>query len=64
LFNGAIVNSVLGKTEKRIHIIKAKCMDCDSDYDVNNYFDECPKCGSHLKNIYQGKELRVKSLEV
>ena len=62
----AIANSVLENAEKRIHIInaKAKCMDCDYDYDIENLFDTCPKCGSHFKNVYQGKEMRVKSLEV
>jgi len=62
----AVANSVLEHAEKRIHTItsKAICLDCNYDYDIENYFDECPKCGSHLKNIYQGKEMRVKSLEV
>ncbi len=62
----AVANSVLEKAEKRIHLIKAKakCMDCGFDYDIENLFDTCPKCGSYFKDIYQGKEMRVKSLEV
>ncbi len=62
----AVANSVLEKAEKRIHLIKAKakCMDCGFDYNIENLFDTCPKCGSYFKDIYQGKEMRVKSLEV
>ena len=62
----AVANSVLEHAEKRIHIIKAKakCADCGFDYDIENLFDTCPKCHSPFKDIYQGKEMRVKSLEV
>ncbi len=62
----AVANSVLENAEKRIHVIKAKakCADCGFDFDLENYFDSCPKCGSQFKDIYKGKELRVKSLEV
>ena len=62
----AIANSVLEHAEKRIHVInaKAKCMDCDFDFEIKNLFDTCPKCGSQFKDVYQGKEMRVKSLEV
>ncbi len=62
----AIAGSVLEKAEKRIHVIKAKakCVECGFDYDIENFFDSCPKCGSHFKDIYKGKEMRVKSLEV
>jgi hydrogenase nickel incorporation protein HypA/HybF len=27
-------------------------------------YDACPKCNSYFKDILQGKELKVKSLEV
>ncbi len=32
--------------------------------DIINIYDSCPKCDSFLKGIIQGKELRVKALEV
>jgi len=62
----AIAGSVLEKAEKRIHIIpaKAKCLECDHIYEIENLFDECPVCGSHFKDIFQGKEMRVKSIEI
>jgi len=62
----AVEGSVLQNAEKRIHIIeaKAKCLECDTVFDMQNLFDACPKCGSHFKNIFQGKEMRVKSIEI
>ena len=43
---------------------KATCLECDNTFEMNKIFDSCPKCNSYFKNILQGKELRVKSLEV
>jgi len=62
----AVENSVLQNAERQIITIeaKAKCLDCGHTFDIQNTFDTCPKCGSYFKDIYQGKELRVKSLEI
>ena len=62
----AVKNTVLENAEKKINIIKAKaqCFDCDTIFDIENVFDPCPVCNSFLKGILQGKELRVKSIEV
>jgi len=62
----AIEGSVLQNAEKRIHVIeaKAKCLECNTVYDLKNLFDACPKCGSHFKDVFQGKEMRVKSIEI
>ncbi len=62
----AIAGSVLEHAEKRINIVnaKARCMDCEHIFDIENLFDPCPKCGSYIKDVFQGKEMRVKSLEV
>ena len=61
----AVKGTVLEKAKKHIDIIKgkAKCSDCNTEYNINYTHDNCPKCGSFLKIILQGKELRVKSLE-
>jgi hydrogenase nickel incorporation protein HypA/HybF len=40
------------------------CMDCEKDFDVHRLSDTCPHCGSYLKNIIQGKEMRVLSLTI
>ncbi|MDV7186223.1 hydrogenase maturation nickel metallochaperone HypA [Lutibacter sp. TH_r2] len=62
----AVKDSVLEKAELEIIEIlgKGKCKDCNTEFDMENIFDVCPKCSSNFKDIIQGKELRVKTLEV
>lgn len=62
----AVYNTVLEHAVKKVNIIegKAKCIDCDSVFKIDHLYDSCPKCHSYLKGILQGKELRVKALEV
>ena len=62
----AVKDTVLENAEKSTIIIEAKgkCLDCDTIFDLKNVFDPCPKCNSFLKGIIQGKELRVKYIEV
>lgn len=66
VWESAVKDTILENADKQINIIKAqgKCLDCDSIFELNKYYDSCPKCSSSLKSILQGKELRVKSLEV
>lgn len=61
----AVDETVLKNAEKRIHKIQAEaiCGDCEHHFVIENIHDSCPKCGSFLKNIIKGKELRVKSLD-
>jgi len=62
----AVKETVLENAVKRINIIKAKgkCLDCDTTFDIINIYEPCPSCNSFLKGIIQGKELKVKALEV
>lgn len=62
----AVKGTILENSVKKVNIIhgKAKCADCDTIFELNKYYDSCPNCNSFLKNILQGKELRVKFLEV
>jgi hydrogenase nickel incorporation protein HypA/HybF len=62
----AVKDTVLEKAEKRVEVIqgKARCMDCDTVFEMTRFYDACPTCSSNLKAILQGKELRVKALEV
>mgnify|MGYP001820944550 CR=1 FL=1 len=64
VWEAAVQETVLEKAEKRIIKIPAKalCADCNTEYSLSFIYDNCPSCGSYLKNILQGKELRVKSL--
>lgn len=66
VWESAIKDSVLEFAEKDITIIKGKgkCIDCATVFDMEFIYDTCPKCSSILKGILQGKELRVKALEV
>ena len=62
----AVYNTVLEHAVKKVNLIegKAKCMDCDTFFKIEHLYDSCPKCNSYLKGIIQGKELRVKAIEV
>jgi len=62
----AVKDSVLEHAQRKIDLIpaKAKCLECQSEYDLEHTFDACPSCKSYFKDIFQGKELRVKALEV
>lgn len=62
----AVKNTVLENAHRKINIIesKAKCLECEKHFDLDNYYDSCPKCKSHFKKILSGKELRVIALEV
>ncbi|MDP3352553.1 MAG: hydrogenase maturation nickel metallochaperone HypA [Flavobacteriaceae bacterium] len=66
VWESAVKDTVLENAEKQINIIiaKGKCVDCDTIFELKNYYDSCPNCQSFFKSILQGKELRVKSLEV
>ena len=62
----AVKGTVLEHASKKINIIeaRARCLDCDTEFKIENIYDSCPKCKSYLKGIIKGKELLVKSLEV
>lgn len=62
----AIQDTVLATAEKKIDLIEAKaqCMECDHIFSLKQVYDPCPNCNNYLKGILQGKELRVKALEV
>ncbi len=66
IWESAIKDSVLEFAKKDITIIKGlgKCIDCDTEFDMEFIYDTCPNCKSNFKGILKGKELRVKVLEV
>lgn len=63
-WDSAVKNTVLERATKNIiHIpAKAKCLECDCEFDIKELYDECPLCGEHLLQIIQGKELQIKSM--
>jgi hydrogenase nickel incorporation protein HypA/HybF len=62
----AVKNTVLEGSKKTIDYIvaTAKCLECNTMFNVEKVYDNCPKFKSYFKDIIKGKELRVKSLEV
>jgi hydrogenase nickel incorporation protein HypA/HybF len=62
----AVKDTVLEHAVRKIYVIdaKGKCVDCDTVFEMRHLYDACPKCHSNFKGILQGKELRVKALEV
>ncbi|MBL0359442.1 MAG: hydrogenase maturation nickel metallochaperone HypA [Chitinophagaceae bacterium] len=62
----AVKETMLEKAERKINRIngKARCSGCEVFFPLKNLYDACPKCGEHLIDIVEGKELRVRSLIV
>ncbi len=62
----AVKGTVLENAKKKVNIIqgRAECRNCGAVFDVNQFYDSCPKCDSFQKNILLGKEMRVKTLEI
>lgn len=66
VWDAAVRGTVLEQAERKIHQIPGKglCLDCEQEFSMKQYYDACPHCQSFLKNIIQGKELRIRALEV
>lgn len=43
---------------------QAWCMQCSTNVEVKQHFDECPKCGSYQLQVVGGEEMKIKELEV
>ena len=65
-WNQGVKQTVLENAKRIIHRPEgqAACLDCGIHFPISHYADSCPGCGSHLLHIFQGKELKVKSLLV
>ena len=48
------------------HFIKGKgqCPVCNMEFDLKNIFDPCPFCGAFNPEVTQGKELKVKAINI
>lgn len=62
----AVRDSMLAGAAIRIHRIqaRAKCKDCQHEFDKQHAFDCCPACGGLFHDTLKGKELKVRSLVV
>lgn len=66
VWESAVKHTVLEKAVKDIEVIKGrgKCIDCNTEFEMLHIYDNCPNCQSNFKSIINGKELRVKAIEV
>ncbi|MFA6403352.1 MAG: hydrogenase maturation nickel metallochaperone HypA [Salinivirgaceae bacterium] len=58
--------TLLQDAKIKIHKIKAeaRCLDCNSKFEVVHLFDACPLCNGYQTQLLCGKELQVKSLVI
>lgn len=65
-WSDVVKDTVLEHAVRKIDLIEGKgqCMECDHIFSLEHVYDPCPNCQNYLKGIIQGKELRVKALEV
>jgi len=63
-WDSAVKNTVLQMAKRNvIHVpAKAKCLECDCEFDIKELYDQCPLCGESLLQIVQGKELQIRSM--
>ena len=54
------------KAKLVINKIKAKtrCNECNQEFEIINLYSACPKCNSYDHSIFQGRELKVKTIVV
>ncbi|WEK37974.1 MAG: hydrogenase maturation nickel metallochaperone HypA [Candidatus Pseudobacter hemicellulosilyticus] len=62
----AVKTTILEHSVKTIHRTpgRAGCLECAAEFPLENLYDACPDCQGHFLQIYQGKELRVRSLVI
>ena len=66
LWPAAVENTVLENAGCKIVRIagQAACRDCGEPFEIKQYYDPCPTCGSHLLQVLAGEELKIKSIEL
>jgi hydrogenase nickel incorporation protein HypA/HybF len=59
-------NTMLEKAEIKINTIAAKsrCPKCNNEFYIDDIFTACGECGNPFCDVFQGRELKVKSLKV
>lgn len=62
----AVKETILEGAKRKTEYLsgKAKCSDCEKEFELESLLDACPNCNSYFKDILQGKELKVVALEV
>lgn len=62
----AVRNTLLENAEREIISIpaKAECLECNSTFELTTFYEPCPSCKSFTNKIIQGKELKIKSINI
>ncbi len=42
----------------------ARCAECGNEFEISDLFTPCPVCGNPFSDVFQGNELKVKSLKI
>lgn len=42
----------------------ARCKTCKREFAISDYYAECPECNSFDHDLYQGKELKIRSIKI
>ena len=60
----ATKNTVLEHAERIVNRVPAiaLCSDCEHEFEKEEAYDPCPKCGNYLHHLKSGKELKIKSI--
>ena len=62
----AVKGTVAENAEKIVQKVdgRAKCDQCDFEFDIHQLFEPCPVCRSYSYDIIQGKEFKVHSISI
>jgi hydrogenase nickel incorporation protein HypA/HybF len=65
-FDIAVKDTILEFAKRKIIsvIAKAECLECNNIFEMTAFYEPCPKCRSLTINILQGKELKIKSINI
>jgi len=63
-WDAAVKDTVLQHAERHVISLagRARCPNCNVEFEMKEVFDPCPQCGDYLNQVIQGKELLIKSL--
>jgi hydrogenase nickel incorporation protein HypA/HybF len=63
-WEAAVTGTVLASARRNIRYVpgRARCMECEHEFSMQQFFDTCPQCGSFFNDLLQGRELKIKSL--
>ena len=64
-FRACVKDSIASDAKLNIEIlpVRVRCMECDEEIDLTDFWFVCSKCNSTNLTMIQGKEMYVKSIE-